>query len=76
MNETTKKEIEKAVAEHIAEKAKELAAKSGNKYISWFFRAVATVAVALAAYCMSNCSFKAENLDVKIYPPAIEELVK
>lgn len=75
MDENTKKEIEKAVAEHIAEKATELSKKSPNKYISWLFRAIATIAMALAAYTMTNCSFKAENLDVKIYPP-IEELGK
>lgn len=51
--------MKQLIAQHIEEKSKELAAKSGNKYVSWFFRALSTVAAIIGLYLMSGCSVHA-----------------
>lgn len=53
------KRMNELIAKHVSEKSKELAAKTGNKYVSWFFRALSTAAAIIGLYLMSGCSVHA-----------------
>ena len=53
------KRMQELVAKHVSEKSDELAKKTGNKYVSWFFRALSTVATIIGLYLMSGCTMHA-----------------
>lgn len=51
--------MKQLIAQHIEEKANELATKTDNKYIKWFFRLLATAAAIIGVYGMTGCSVHA-----------------
>lgn len=51
--------MKQLIAQHIEEKANELATKTDNKYIKWFFRLMATAAAIIGVYSMTGCSVHA-----------------
>lgn len=53
------KRMQELIIKHVGEKADELAKKSGNKYVSWFFRALSTAAAIIGVYLMTSCTMHA-----------------
>lgn len=53
------KRMQELIIKHVGEKADELAKSTGNKYVSWFFRALSTAAAIIGLYLMSGCTMHA-----------------
>lgn len=62
------KQMEKLIAQHVQEKAKEIASKAGNKYVRWIFRAISTAALLISGYLMTSCTIHAtpESFDFSV----------
>lgn len=73
MTDEEMKQMKKLVAEHVAEKSKELSAKTGNKYISYFFRIISTVAATIGVYLLTQCTIETDHFRAEFYNHITEQ---